>query len=139
MTALLVTIRRCAKRRLIWQAGFKSVEGISGSPVFDRTANALCGMVVRGGMNGGSCNLIYVDIFDIMRLLEAVSVGKERPTTPRPCLRRLHDSKQAAAHALAPAPYDRDGGGHHVAGDHDRGVQRKSLSVTSGDGTGTEA
>jgi hypothetical protein len=56
---------------------FKSVEGISGSPVFDRTANALCGMVVRGGMNGWSCNLIYVDIFDIMRLLEAVSGGKE--------------------------------------------------------------
>jgi hypothetical protein len=29
---------------------FASVTGISGSPVFDVTANALCGMVVRGGM-----------------------------------------------------------------------------------------
>jgi hypothetical protein len=27
---------------------FKSITGISGSPVFDITANALCGMVVRG-------------------------------------------------------------------------------------------
>src|SRR5665213_3137249 len=52
---------------------FASVTGISGSPVFDRTANALCGMVVRGGMNGTTCEIRYVDIFDIVRLLEAVS------------------------------------------------------------------
>jgi hypothetical protein len=34
-------------------------------------------MVVRGGMVGHSCNIVYVDIFDIMRLLEAVSIGAE--------------------------------------------------------------
>lgn len=54
---------------------FETVTGISGSPVFDRTAKALCGMVVRGGMSGHSCQILYVDIFDILRLLKAVSTG----------------------------------------------------------------
>jgi hypothetical protein len=44
---------------------FKTVTGISGSPVFDKTTSALCGMVVRGGMNGHECHIHYVDIFDI--------------------------------------------------------------------------
>jgi hypothetical protein len=52
---------------------FESVTGISGSPVFDRTANALCGMVIRGGMDGNKCEMRYADIFDIVRLLESVS------------------------------------------------------------------
>jgi hypothetical protein len=52
---------------------FESVTGISGSPVFDSTANALCGMAVRGGMNGHRCDILYVDIFDIVKLIEAVS------------------------------------------------------------------
>jgi hypothetical protein len=51
---------------------FESIVGISGSPVFDRTTNSLCGMVIRGGMNGTKCEIRYVDIFDIVRLLEAV-------------------------------------------------------------------
>lgn len=52
---------------------FTSVTGISGLPVFNKTANALCGMVIRGGMNGPACTIYYVDVFDIVRLLEAVS------------------------------------------------------------------
>ncbi len=58
---------------LFGQSEFSSVTGISGSPVFNKTANALCGMVIRGGMNGPACTVYYVDIFDIVRLLEAVS------------------------------------------------------------------
>jgi hypothetical protein len=52
---------------------FGSITGISGSPVFDQTANALCGMVVRGGMTGNKCNVYYIDIFDVVRFLEGVS------------------------------------------------------------------
>ena len=53
---------------------FKTIVGISGSPVFDQTTNSLCGMVIRGGMTGDWCEIRYVDIFDIVRLLEAVNV-----------------------------------------------------------------
>jgi hypothetical protein len=53
-----------------------SVTGISGSPVYDRTANALCGMVVRGSMNKSHCTIYYLDIVDIVRFLEAVSERK---------------------------------------------------------------
>jgi hypothetical protein len=49
---------------------FGSITGTSGSPVFDQTAIALCGMVVRGGMTGNKCNVYYVDIFDVVRFLE---------------------------------------------------------------------
>jgi len=55
---------------------FTSITGISRSPVFDATANALCGMVVRGGMTGNRCQIHFMDIFDIMRLLEAISRGE---------------------------------------------------------------
>lgn len=54
---------------------FSSIVGISGSPVFDRVSNALCGMVIRGGMTGSKCEIRYIDIFDIVRLLESVSEG----------------------------------------------------------------
>jgi hypothetical protein len=52
---------------------FQSITGISGSPVFGLTANALCGMVVRGGMTGNRCQTHFVDMFDIMCLLEAIN------------------------------------------------------------------
>lgn len=51
---------------------FERVTGISGAPVFDVTAKALCGMVVRGGMTGPMCHLYYLDASDILRLLQAV-------------------------------------------------------------------
>jgi hypothetical protein len=56
---------------------FSRVTGISGAPVFDLTANALCGMVIRGGMNGKRCEIRYVDILDIVRLLEGVNTRAE--------------------------------------------------------------
>jgi hypothetical protein len=57
---------------LLGRLEFERVTGISGAPVFDRTANALCGMVIRGGMIGPQCNLYYIDASDILKLLEAV-------------------------------------------------------------------
>jgi hypothetical protein len=54
---------------------FGSITGISGSPVYDLTSNALCGMVVRGGMEGATCTILYIDIHDILQLLEGVSKG----------------------------------------------------------------
>jgi hypothetical protein len=51
---------------------FASVTGISGAPVFDVTANSLCGMVIRGGMSGNRSEIYYADIFDITKLLQGV-------------------------------------------------------------------
>lgn len=62
---------------LYLQPQFTSVTGISGAPVFDVTANALCGMVMRAGMNAqGQCNFHFMDIADIVHLVELVSDGK---------------------------------------------------------------
>jgi hypothetical protein len=55
------------------QPEFTEITGVSGSPVFNLTANRLCGMVLRGGMNGNFCNVYFMDAADIMRFLEAVS------------------------------------------------------------------
>lgn len=54
---------------------FNSITGISGSPVYDKTAGALCGMVVRGGMTGARSNIRFIDVFDILRFLEGVGSG----------------------------------------------------------------
>lgn len=54
---------------------FSDVLGLSGSPVFNVTREALCGMVVRGGMSDDECILRYIDIFDIMQLLRAIENG----------------------------------------------------------------
>jgi hypothetical protein len=54
---------------------FANLTGISGAPVFDITANALCGMVVRGGMQGNRATVQYIDAFDLLRFVEAVSSG----------------------------------------------------------------
>ena len=51
---------------------FADVLGLSGSPVFNVTRRALCGMVVRGAMITDVCTLWYVDIFDIAQLLSAI-------------------------------------------------------------------
>jgi hypothetical protein len=51
---------------------FGDIVGISGAPVFNVTANALCGMVVRGGMQGDTCTISYIDIFDILKLIQAI-------------------------------------------------------------------
>ncbi len=57
------------------QPEFNDVTGISGSPVFDKTAGRLCGMVVRGGMIGDKCRIFYMDISDIVRFLEGIRAG----------------------------------------------------------------
>jgi hypothetical protein len=54
---------------------FDSVTGISGSPVFDQTANVLCGMVARGTMAEDRCTIYYIDIADIVRFLEGINAG----------------------------------------------------------------
>jgi hypothetical protein len=56
---------------------FDSVTGLSGAPVFNEVGQKLCGMVVRGGMEGNACTVRYIDVFDIIRLLEAVVAGHE--------------------------------------------------------------
>ncbi len=54
---------------------FRSVTGISGSPVYDKTAQKLCGMVTRGGMSGAKSQIRFIDIFDIAKFLEGISSG----------------------------------------------------------------
>jgi hypothetical protein len=51
---------------------FQAITGMSGGPVFNVNANALCGMVLRGGLRQGRCILYYIDIHHIVRLLQAV-------------------------------------------------------------------
>jgi hypothetical protein len=54
---------------------FRSLTGISGAPVFNQTARALCGMVVRGSMTNNYCTTYYLDVFDVVQLLDAASQG----------------------------------------------------------------
>jgi len=54
-----------------------SLEGISGSPVYNLRAHALCGMVMRGGMMGSRFTIYFLDISDIVRFLDALSRGLE--------------------------------------------------------------
>jgi trypsin-like peptidase len=58
---------------------FDSIVGLSGAPVYNRRKNGLCGMVVRGSINKGRCELWYVDLYDMMHLLKAVH--EERSAT----------------------------------------------------------
>lgn len=56
---------------------FSSLSGLSGSPVFNATKKRLCGMTVRAGLEHGACTLWYIDIFDIIKVLDAIL--DERP------------------------------------------------------------
>lgn len=58
------------------QTEFDEITGISGGPVFNITRGFLSGMAVRGGLNKGDCNLLYIDIFDIEKVLSAICSGK---------------------------------------------------------------
>ena len=54
----------------------QSVTGLSGSPVYSENQNALAGVVVRGGI--GEKNRVsvwYVDIIDVVKMLEAILDG----------------------------------------------------------------
>lgn len=49
----------------------RSLAGLSGSPVFNLTLDALCGMVMRGNLNRNKCAVWYADILDIVQMLKA--------------------------------------------------------------------
>jgi hypothetical protein len=74
---------------------FADVVGLSGSPVFNVTQSALCGMVVRGAMNGDACTLWYVDMFDVLQLLAAVHQGNDATSYEKPVI--VRSSNAAAA------------------------------------------
>lgn len=58
---------------------FNSLDGISGAPVFDETMGRLCGMAVRGAVNGlGKATLWYIDISHIVRVVDAVNADAAR-------------------------------------------------------------
>ena len=55
---------------------FASLAGLSGSPVFNLTRRALCGVVVRGNIIEGRARLWYVDFSDVLEVLRAVHGGR---------------------------------------------------------------
>jgi hypothetical protein len=68
---------------------FKRMTGVSGAPVYDLTANVLCGMVVRGGQDeDGVWRMHFVDMFDIMHFLDAIHSGNTE-TDYRKTVRKL--------------------------------------------------
>ncbi len=71
---------------------FTSVTGISGSPVFNVTTGKLCGMTVRAGLVKRACTLWYIDIVDIMYLLDAIVSGRPETNYQKTILRRLPDT-----------------------------------------------
>jgi hypothetical protein len=54
----------------------QDLAGLSGSPVFNRTKNVLCGMVVRAGLTKPGCKVWYLDFSDLMKVLEAIFQGR---------------------------------------------------------------
>lgn len=52
-----------------------SMSGLSGSPVFNVSQKKLCGMVTRGSRNADEANIWYVEISDILCILEGVRNG----------------------------------------------------------------
>jgi hypothetical protein len=76
------TIRRCFG--MFENPEFADVVGLSGSPVFNVSQSALCGMVARGAMHGDACTLWYIDVFDIMKMLAAVHHGKDAAFYEKP-------------------------------------------------------
>jgi len=58
--------------------GFTQVTGISGSPVFDLAKEVLCGMVVRGSMNGRRSTIRYIDIADVLHFLRGAAGQQKR-------------------------------------------------------------
>jgi hypothetical protein len=56
---------------------FDQLTGLSGSPVFNVTEGKLCGVMVRGGLNGGRAVMRYVDIADVVQILDGIATGAE--------------------------------------------------------------
>ena len=80
-------LRRASARFTPSEEGSKSIVGMSGSPVFDITANRLCGMLVRGRKEKDSYQFYYADIYDIVRLLEATRDRRQTVYYNRPGMR----------------------------------------------------
>ena len=58
---------------------FASISGMSGAPVYNLSNNALCGMLTRGGLQSdGACTVYFIDVFDIIQFLDAVSAGSDK-------------------------------------------------------------
>ncbi len=55
---------------------FDRLTGLSGAPVYNMSQSALCGMAMRGGMSGTKLSVIYMEMSDIVRLLEAIADGR---------------------------------------------------------------
>ncbi len=70
---------------------FDDVTGMSGSPIFNLPQKRLCGMVVRGGLNRNHCTLWYIDIHDIMQVLDAVIQGRSDAEYQKTIARRIED------------------------------------------------
>lgn len=56
---------------------FTNLLGISGAPVFSSSTGRLRGMVVRGGTDEGNWIIRYVDVFDLIKLIDAVAAGQD--------------------------------------------------------------
>lgn len=54
---------------------FGRVTGLSGAPVYDLTANALCGVVMRGVMAGRKSTIHFLDAFHIVEMLKMIDRG----------------------------------------------------------------
>lgn len=67
-------LRTCFAR---WaEPGLTSLSGLSGSPVFNSTKGVLCGVMVRGGIQGRDATGKYLDIDDVLRLVRCVHQGE---------------------------------------------------------------
>lgn len=65
--------------------GITSIVGMSGAPIYDLNVGALCGMVARGTLqDDGRCMIHYIDIFDILHFLDAVSVRAQKADYIKP-------------------------------------------------------
>lgn len=71
--------------------GLTRLTGLSGAPVFNLTQGRLCGFVVRGGLHSGEAIIRYVDVIDILQLIDGAAgianeVGYSKTVTyPQDC------------------------------------------------------
>ncbi|MCK1553426.1 hypothetical protein IVB11_31360 [Bradyrhizobium sp. 177] len=60
------------------EAGFETITGMSGAPVFNLTKQVLCGMVLRGGFAAGLCQVRYLDIRHVIHLIHMIHTRTRR-------------------------------------------------------------
>jgi hypothetical protein len=54
---------------------FTSIDGLSGSPVFNETQDGLTGLMLRGILRGSNASGLYLDFEDVFRVLKNVHDG----------------------------------------------------------------